>query len=880
MIQKKENLTPVMKQYLEIKGEYKDSILLYRMGDFYELFFEDAVEGAKILNIALTSRDKNKENPIPMCGFPYHAAETYIKKLLDAGKRVAVCEQVEDPKKAKKIVKREVVKVLTPGTALEYEDTKENNFIAGIYIENKDWGLFFIDISTGESFTTEEKNDFNLSRLKEELGKFSPSEIVFQESKESVIHEILSSFENKSVLLNEIEDWYFTPEEGIRVIKESFGVKTLEGYGIEKSMLSLSAAGGLFRYLKKVRKGNLPEFKTIRSYKKNDYMVIDSISLRTLEIFKEIRSQKKEGSLFWVLDMTETSMGSRTLKKWLLQPLLNIDLIKERQDSVEELVNNPVLRGELRKRVKNIFDLDRLSSKISSENANPKDMISLLYSVEKLPEIKLYLKDSKSTLLKKIFNQIDTLDDIKKLIEKAIIDNPPYNITEGGIIKDGFSNELDELRKVSFSGKEYIASLEEKERKRTGINTLRVGYNKVFGFYIEISKAALRGKDLPPDFIRKQTLVNTERYISEELKKYEDMVMGAEEKIKKLEYELFVDIRKQVKKEVKRILKTSEALATLDSLLSLAEVAIRNNYKKPVVYEGETIEIVQGRHPVVEKLNPNPFVPNDTFLNTTTDQIIILTGPNMGGKSTYLRQVALITLLAQIGSFVPASSAKIGLTDRIFTRIGASDYLGGGQSTFMVEMVETANILNNSTNKSLILLDEIGRGTSTYDGMAIAWSVIEYLHSNGKIRPRTLFATHYHQLTTIEEYLKRVKNYHTTVRKSKKGIIFLYKVYEGPSDESFGIDVAKLAGIPDSVVKRAKEILLSIERRDGIIERKKIKEKLQGKTIFDFGKRESENEDVKKLEKIKEKIKKININEISPLQALLFLNELKEEIEN
>ncbi len=879
MTQSKDNLTPVMKQYLEIKGEYEDTILLYRMGDFYELFFEDAIEGAKILNIALTSRDKNKENPIPMCGFPYHAADTYIKKLLEAGKRVAVCEQVEDPKKAKKIVKREVVKVLTPGTALEYEDNKDNNFIASIFLDGNNWGLFLLDISTGEAFATEEENDFELNRLVEEINKYAPSELIHQQSNDSTVYNILDRIFTKNIILNEIEDWHFNYETGVKAIKENYKVNTLEGFGLDGKKMSVSAAGGLFRYVSKVRKGNLPEFKTVRFYSKSDFMIVDSISMRTLEIFKESRSQKKEGSLFWVLDQTETSMGSRTLKNWIMHPLMDVNEIRNRQDAIEELIGKTIERNELRKKIGNIFDLDRLSSKISSENANPKDLIALLSSVEKLPDIKFYLKDSTSSLLKEIYENIDTLQDIKELIKSSINENPPYTLTDGGIIKDGYSQELDELRKISLSGKEYIASLEIKEKERTEISSLRIGYNKVFGFYIEISKAALKGKILPPDYIRKQTLVNSERYISEELKKYEEMVIGAEEKIKNLEYELFVEIRKKIKENVKRILKTSEAISILDVLLSLSEVAIRNGYHRPVVYEGDTIEIVQGRHPVVERLSTKTFVPNDTYLNTTTDQIIILTGPNMGGKSTYLRQVALITLLAQIGSFIPASSGKIGVVDRIFTRIGASDYLGGGQSTFMVEMVETANILNNATSKSLVLLDEIGRGTSTYDGMAIAWAVLEYLHSNGKIRPKTLFATHYHQLTMIEEYLKRVKNYHITVKKTKKGMVFLYKVYQGPSDESFGIDVAKLAGIPDNVVKRAKDILFSIERKDGIIERKKIEEKFGGKTIFDFEVKKEREKGDERFEELKEFIGKININEISPLQALNLLNEIKEKVE-
>ncbi len=881
MSEKKNELTPVMRQYLSIKEEYKDTILLYRMGDFYELFFDDAVEGAKILQIALTSRDRNKKNPIPMCGFPYHAAENYIKKLLEAGKKVAVCEQVEDPKLAKKIVKREVTKVLTPGTAFEFEDKKSNVFIGSVHINNYDWGIFIIDVSTGEAYCTDEKEDMGFRRLIQELDNFAPREIIIAESEEGNFYNILEKLSYSDIIINSIEDWYFTFENGLREIKENFNVSTLEGFGISEKRLILSAAGGIFRYIKKIRKESLPEFKSIRNYSKNDFMVIDSITQTTLEIFKEARYKKKEGSLYGILDQTQTSMGSRTLKQWIMQPLLDSEKINKRLDGVEELTKKTILREQIRESIKNIYDLDRLSAKISSQTANPKDLIALRNSIEKLPEIKLYMKEVESEILKELYNLLDPLEDLKIFINKAIKENPAHTITDGGIIKEGYDEELDKLREIAFSGKEYIARLEEKEKERTGINTLRVGYNKIFGFYIEISKAAARDKELPEDYIRKQTLVNSERYISQELKEYEDMVMGAEEKIKKLEYELFIDIRGKIKKEVKRIMQTSNSISVIDTLLSLSSVAVRYGYNRPVVYDGDTIEIVDGRHPVVEVVSGSVFVPNNTLLDTRENQIIILTGPNMGGKSTYLRQVAIINLMAQIGSFVPAAIAKIGITDRIFTRIGASDYLGGGQSTFMVEMIETAHILQNASSKSLVLLDEIGRGTSTYDGMAIAWAVIEYLHSNGKIRPKTLFATHYHQLTMIEDYLKRVKNYHMTVKKKKNGVVFLYKVYEGPSDESFGIEVAKLAGIPKDVVMRARDLLLTMEKRDNIIQYKKRTNDVKGeRLLFPM---EKKGGDCKKYDNLKNELKKINISEITPLEALNILDKIKkiaEELEN
>jgi len=878
MSDKKKELTPVMKQYISIKEEYQDTILLYRMGDFYELFFEDAVEGAKILQIALTSRDRKKDNPIPMCGFPYHAAENYIRKLLEAGKKVAVCEQVEDPKLAKKIVKREVVKVLTPGTALEFDNQKENIFIASVFLNNYDWGIFIIDISTGEAFCTEENQDIGFKRLVRELDNFTPKEIIISEDEEGNFYDILEKLSYTDIILNTIEEWYFTYESGIKEIKQNFNVSTLEGFGISEKEMILSAAGGVFRYIRKIRKESLPEFKSIRNYGKNDFMVLDSITQSTLEIFKESRYKRKEGSLFGILDKTQTSMGSRTLKEWLMHPLLSPEQIKKRLDGVEELTKKTIFREDLKDKIKNIYDLDRLSSKISSRTANPKDLISLRNSIETLPEIKLYMKQGESEILKELFALVDPLDDLKGFIDKAIEENPSNTITDGGIIRKGYNEELDKLREIAFSGKEYIAQLEEKEKKRTGINTLRVGFNKIFGFYIEISKAAARDKELPEDYIRKQTLVNSERYISQELKEYEQMVMGAEEKIKKIEYELFIEIRDKIKKDIKRIMRTSKAIATLDVLLSLASVAVKYGYNRPMIYDGDTIEIIEGRHPVVEIVNNSSFVPNDAILDTRENQIIILTGPNMGGKSTFLRQVAIINLMAQIGSFVPASIAKIGITDRIFTRIGASDYLGGGQSTFMVEMIETAHILQNASSKSLVLLDEIGRGTSTYDGMAIAWSVIEYLHSNGKIRPKTLFATHYHQLTMIEDYLKRVKNYHMTVKKGKKGIVFLYKVYKGPSDESFGIEVAKLAGIPKDVIERAKNLLFNMEKRDNILQYKKKNDTLNEQRLI-FSPKKGEK-DCPEYEKIKKELTKLNISEMTPIEALNFLNDLKKRVKS
>ena len=871
-----ETYTPVMRQYLETKEQYKDSILLFRMGDFYELFFDDATEGSRILQITLTTRDRNKDNPIPMCGFPYHAAELYVRKLLEAGRKVAICEQFEENEGGRKVVRREVLKVLTPGTALEFESSPENIFLLSLSLHSDRWGLFAFDLPTGEAFATGAQEAPPYTSLGQEVENYNPRELLLSTDAASLWapqEESLSCHP----LITPLQPWTFNADKGRLFLQESFHLSALREMDISQNETVLAAAGSMAHYLSQVRKGSLPEGKELRFYTRKDHMILDSLTQRTLELFKESRTGEKEGSLFWVLDQTVTPMGARRLKEWLLRPLFNTSLINARLDAVEESTKKTRLREELREELKGIYDLDRLSTKLSSETASPRDLAALASSFHSLPSLSSRAEQAESLLLKSSLQEVDPLEDLREKIERALADSPPLIFTDGGVFREGYNQELDELRHLAHSGKEEISRLEEEERERTQISSLRVGFNKIFGFYIEISKASLKNRTLPTDYFRKQTLVNAERFVSQKLREFEETVLGAEEKIKKLEHRLFLELRSELKVHNGRILKSAQALASLDALLSLANAAVRNKYKRPIVVEGDVLEIVQGRHPIVERLNPHPFVPNDAYLESNREQIIILTGPNMGGKSTFLRQTALIVLMAQMGSFVPADAAKVGLIDRIFTRIGASDYLASGQSTFMVEMVETANILQNATSSSLVLLDEIGRGTSTYDGMAIAWSLLEYLHSNGKFRPKTLFATHYHQLTVLDEYLSRIVNYHISVKKGSSGITFLYRILEGPSDQSFGVDVAKLAGLPSDVVKRARELLLSMEKEDWLSQRKKRQEGRNGPTLFAPPAREIAPQ-VREVwpSEASELLEGIDVNSTTPMKALELLQKLLE----
>ncbi len=863
-----------MKQYNEIKKDFPDSILLFRLGDFYEMFGEDAIKASKILNIALTTRDRGKENPVPMCGVPYHSVDIYISRLLKAGFKVAICEQMEEPGLSRGPVRREVTKILTPGTAIEIEDVPSEFLkISSIIKGGNRIAFSYIDLQTWEAKCSELDLDSKI-KLEDLIAQINPKEIIVPKSQAEEISKTLYLEDGFS--LTELEDTYFDPFKGEINLKNHLGVTSLYGIGLSGKPLLISNLSALLQYLKELRRDDLSFLRRISLHSYTDFMILDSVCIRNLELIKNIRDGSKEGSLYGILDITRTSLGSRMLKEWILHPLLLKEEIEKRLDAVEEFLSNHSKRRELGKIFDGISDLERLLSKLVLNVANPRDIVALKNSIAPFPSIKNLLADFKSELVKEKIFSWDSLEDVKEKIERAIVEDPPSVITEGGIIKEGFDPSIDELRKLSREGKEFIARLEKKERERTGINSLKIKYNKVFGYSIEVTKPNLHL--VPQDYIRKQTLVNAERFITMELKEWEEKILSAEERSKELEYELFLKIREEIARERERIQRTAKIIAELDCLSTLAEVAYLRKYSKPKIHEGEKILIIEGRHPVIEALRKEePFIPNDAEIDCDENQILIITGPNMGGKSTYLRQIALIVIMAQIGSFVPAKSAEIGIVDRIFTRIGATDYLIAGQSTFLVEMHESSSILHNATRKSLVLLDEIGRGTSTFDGISIAWAVIEYVHE--KLFCRTLFATHYHELTELTQTLKRAKNFHVSVKETKDEVIFLRKIKEGPSDRSFGIQVAKLAGIPREVIFRAKDILLDLERK----EREEISKKRS--TRF---RRETDPNQIplfpelrqeEKIKKLKEKLSSIDINKITPLQALLILNELKDELE-
>lgn len=796
-------LTPMMKQYLEIKDNYKDCILFFRLGDFYEMFFEDAKTASRELELVLTGRDCGLEDRAPMCGIPFHASSNYISRLVSKGYKVAICEQVEDPSVAKGIVKRDVIKVITPGTYLDQSGDLEykNTYIMSICENDGYFGIASSDISTGEFKTTYFLN-FKTSLL-DEVSKISPKEIIVDNSfSEELINEI-NGLTNLLVTKKDLNSFYCTDEELI----SQFGEKELS----QLDSRAKRASAILLKYILDTQKINLSNINFLQYYNIVNYMTIDSSSRRNLELTENLKDKTKKGSLLWVLDRTATSMGGRSLRKLIEEPLISKYEIETRLLSVQELYNDIYFNNELRDLLKEIYDIERIAGKISNKNVNAKDLISLKSSLEKLPYIKDKLSSCNSKLLKDWFNNLDILEDVYKLLSNSLLDDPSTSLKEGNIIKTGYSLEVDDLRSAKSNGKQWIASLEGKEREFTGIRSLKIGYNKVFGYYIEISKANF---NLIPEgrYIRKQTLANAERYITEELKVMEEKILGAEEKLVSLEYDLFVNIRENVENEIPRLKKSSNIIALLDVISTLALIAVENNYIKPSINEEGYINIKEGRHPVVEKvIGKGDFVSNDTYLNRYENRLLLITGPNMAGKSTYMRQVALITLMAQIGSFVPANSADISICDKIFTRIGASDDLAGGKSTFMVEMWEVSNILKNATKNSLVLLDEVGRGTSTYDGLSIAWSVIEYISKNQNLQCNTLFATHYHELTKLEGIIDGVKNYSVAVKETDEQVIFLRKIVEGGADQSYGIEVAKLAGLPLDVINRAKEILLKLE---------------------------------------------------------------------
>jgi len=808
-------LTPMMKQYMEIKEKYKDYILFFRLGDFYEMFFDDAITASRELEIALTGRDCGLGEKAPMCGVPFHSADSYIARLVDKGFKVAICEQVEDASQAKGIVKREVVRIITPGTIIDPSMLNEeaNNYIMTFYEDEDGIGIAYADITTGVLKTTEFSDINRQKNALDEIMKVNPREIVISENYEYENHEIKKLESVYDVIFTSHYSRAFKFKNAEDMIKKHFSIYSTDSFGLQDRKHSIVAVGSLLDYIYETQKVPLIHIDKIDIYNHSNFMILDKFTRRNLELTETLRGKEKKGSLLWVIDKTCTSMGTRTLKQWIEEPLIDIKRINDRLDSVELLYDDIVLRDELRELLKKMYDLERLSSKIVYGTVNARDMIALKNSTQVIPVVKSKLLGKENGELKSIYDEIDELKDIYTLIDEAIEEEPPFSVKEGGIIKSSFNDELGELRSAITDGKKWLMDLENREKQNTGIKSLKVGFNKVFGYYIEVTKSNI--KNVPQTYIRKQTLANSERYIMPELKEIEDKILGAEEKIVKLEYNLFCEIKDRVLGQINRITNTAKAIARLDVLLGFAEVSFTYRFNKPTINNTKQVELINARHPVVERVSGDEtFVPNDTLLDCDENRFYIITGPNMAGKSTYLRQVALNVLLAQIGCFVPAEKATIGVVDRIFTRVGASDDLFQGQSTFMVEMNELSNILNNATENSLIILDEIGRGTSTYDGLSIAWSVVEYISNSEILGAKTLFATHYHELTELEGKLKGVKNYCISVKEAGDDIIFLRKIIRGGADQSYGIQVAKLAGLPNVVIDRAKKILFELEEND------------------------------------------------------------------
>ena len=804
--------SPMMQHYLKTKEEYKDCILFYRLGDFYEMFFDDALVVSKELELTLTGKDCGQAERAPMCGIPFHAAETYLNRLVANGHKVAICEQVEDPKQAKGIVKREVIRIVTPGTNLNTQalDETKNNYLMSIVYLGEKIGVSIADFSTGDYFVTELSSG---SELIDEINKFVPSEIITNEYFSMSGIDLTAVNDKLGITMSTLDSWYFDEDTCIKKLLTHFKVGVLDGLGLKDYTSGTIAAGALLLYLYEMQKGSVDHITSIVPYTTGKYMLIDSSSRRNLELVETMREKQKKGSLLWVLDKTKTAMGARALRSMIEQPLINKEDILKRQAGIEECNNRAIDREEIREYLNPVYDLERIMTKISCKSANPRDLIAFRNSLEMLPHIKKLIGTMESDLFAECFANLDDLADIYSLISSAIVEEPPITIREAGIIKEGFSKEADELRRAKTEGKEWLAQLEAREKEATGIKNLKVKYNKVFGYYLEVTNSF---KDLvPADWVRKQTLTNAERYTTDELKKLEDVILGAEDKLCSLEYDLFNEVRDSIAAEVRRIKSTARAIAEIDVYTALSVVAQQYNYVKPAINEKGIIDIKNGRHPVVEKMIRNDmFVANNTYLDNAKNRISIITGPNMAGKSTYMRQTALIVLMAQIGSFVPAQEANIGIVDRIFTRVGASDDLASGQSTFMVEMTEVANILRNATPKSLLILDEIGRGTSTFDGLSIAWAVVEYIANTKVLGAKTLFATHYHELTELEGTLDGVNNYCIAVKENGDDIVFLRKIIKGGADKSYGIQVAKLAGVPDTVIERAKELVADLSDAD------------------------------------------------------------------
>ena len=870
----KEKCSPMMQRYLETKEQYPDCILFYRLGDFYEMFFDDAIKVSRELEITLTGKDCGLEERAPMCGVPHHAAESYIARLIAKGYKVAICEQLEDPKTTKGIVKRGVIKIVTPGTVVESNmlEERKNNYIMAIYKTGIYFGIAVSDISTGEFYASQIKETNNFALLLDEISRFAPSEIIINKMMADSTEE-LSKIKTRfpASYISNFKDEFF--KDDAEITKLRFNLQDVKGNTLtelDDKMLAICAINALTEYLTQTQMTSLDHINKITIYSISRYMSLDINARRNLEITEKMRDKSKKGTLLWVLDKTSTSMGGRLLRRWLNDPLIDITEINRRLDGVKELKDDIMLRGDVVENLKKVYDIERLAGKMAYGNGTPRDMITLKNSLSKLPDVKKVLSKCQSQLLKELYENLDELQDIYELVEKSIVDDPPMVTKDGGYIKLGYNDEIDTLKKATTDGKTWLMELEAREKEATGIKSLKVGFNKVFGYYIEVTNTY---KNMVPDsYIRKQTLTNGERYITEELKNLENQILGAEEKVIKLELEAFDKIRKEIASNVKRLQKSAEIISTLDVITSFAQVAEDMNYCMPEVTDSGVIDIREGRHPVIEKMLPQgEFISNDTYLDKSDNRVSIITGPNMAGKSTYMRQVALITLMAQVGSFVPAQSAKIGVVDKIFTRVGASDDLSMGQSTFMVEMMEVATILKEATANSLVILDEIGRGTSTFDGLSIAWAVAEFIADKERCGAKTLFATHYHELIDLEEKQEGIKNYSIAVKEKGEDIIFLRKIVRGGTDESYGIHVARLAGVPKDVTTRANQILRTIERKsvlNGKNLEKENKKQVEGQfDMFNY-----------KLAEIAQELDKVNLNELTPIDALNTLVRIKERM--
>ena len=873
--------TPLMRQYAAIKKEHPHTLLFFRLGDFYELFFEDAVVASRELQITLTSRNKEKGIAVPMCGVPYHAAENYISKLIRKGFKVAICDQVEDPRVAKKLVRREVTRVVTPGTAADSSlGSEENNFLAAVVQIEARVGFAALDLSTGEFRATEFQGPDAARRIQEELQQLRPRELLFASA--APLFDMLASAETKDtraevrsgITETPLEDWIFAPDHAVPLLENHFGVLSLEGFGLSGKPAAASAAGAILHYVRSTQRGKLDHVDRIGFYERQNCLVLDAVTVRNLELIEPLFAGSDAGTtLFRCLDSTTTPMGKRLLRSWMLRPSVDMSEIHARLDAVEGGVKDTVAREELRRALDGILDLERLLSRVTLETANPRDVLGLAASLARLPAVRTALARLSTPRLQALHSALDELVDLRTRIESTIVAEPPLTFSDGGVIANGIDGNLDQLRDLSRNSKQYLAQIEQRERQRTGIGSLKIKFNSVFGYYLEISKANLHL--VPRDYDRKQTLVNAERFTTPELKEYESKILDAQEKIVEIERRIFAELRAAVAGEAKRIRQTALAVAEVDVLAALAQIAAVRNYCRPTLDASADIEIIEGRHPVIELQElaggSERFVPNDLYLNETTHAVLVLTGPNMGGKSTYLRQVALSVILAQMGSFVPARAARLGIVDRVFTRIGASDNLARGRSTFMVEMTETAAILHTATPRSLILLDEVGRGTATYDGLAIAWAAVEYIHS--RTRAKTLFATHYFELTELAERLSGVKNYHVSVKETGNGIVFLRKVEPGAADRSYGIEVAKLAGLPHEVVVRAREVLEEHETAEQRLSEQLASDELRPPrpaqlTIF-----------TPLSHQVVERLREVDLNRLTPLEALNLLSELKKQLD-